>query len=58
MVTKCDICKKEIKDSRYSVRAYFNYGGYEFCANCNIPLIKFLKKHNIINKEDNKRHAG
>lgn len=52
MVTKCDLCKKEIKNEQ--VTAGFAYSRKELCQNCGIPILKFLEKHKFIKKEGNK----
>ncbi len=49
-VTKCDLCKKEIKERPVNVR----FGGYEnaeFCEECCSPILEFLKKHKFIKDE-------
>lgn len=51
-VTKCDICKKEIKEIKPTVRVNFRYESYEFCKNCNVPFVKLLEKHKLIKKEN------
>ena len=52
-ITKCDICKKNLKDE--SVRAGFSFfGAKDFCFKCGKPILDFLKKHKFISK-DNKR---
>lgn len=53
MVTKCDICKKEIEEKYRSgwTTVRFAYDHYEFCKDCNVPLVEFLKNHNIIKEE-------
>lgn len=49
-ITKCDLCKKEIKERPVNVR----FGGYEnaeFCEECCSPILEFLKKHKFIKDE-------
>lgn len=46
-VTKCDLCKKEIKEQPINVR-FRNYETAEFCEKCGLPILKFLKKHAFI----------
>ncbi len=50
LVTKCDICKKEIKKEAI----FASIGGFlsnqAFCLNCGKPVLNFLKK---INKNKN-----
>ena len=49
-VTKCDLCKKEIKERPVNVR-FCNYESAEFCEECGFPILKFLKKHKFIKDE-------
>lgn len=51
-VTKCDICKKEIKDysKRVRVEAPVAFSNLAFCLNCGAPVIKFLEKNHLIEK--------
>jgi hypothetical protein len=46
-ITKCDICKKTIKDSSEEVRAGHSYGTYHLCEKCGQPIIDFLIKHKL-----------
>lgn len=48
-VTKCDICKKEIKSYKEGVRVSPPVGflNFEICLNCGKPIIKFLQKHHL-----------
>ncbi|MEK7190346.1 MAG: hypothetical protein AAB661_01115 [Patescibacteria group bacterium] len=49
-ITKCDICGKKLKDK--PVRAGIGYfTGNDFCAKCGKPVLDFLKKHKLIDKE-------
>jgi len=50
---KCDLCKEEINERPVYVR-FCNYESAEFCENCGLPILKFLKKHNFIKEEKNK----
>lgn len=51
-VTKCDLCKKEIKKGNNSVNLRFNfYETAEFCEECGFPILKFLKKNKFIKEE-------
>ncbi len=52
-VTKCDLCKKEIKERPVNVR-FCNHESAEFCEDCAFPVLKFLKKHKFIKDEKNK----
>lgn len=49
ITTKCDLCKKEIKNNMQSVSAGFGmWSGYNFCWECGKPIISFLKKHKLV----------
>ncbi|OGN09572.1 MAG: hypothetical protein A3J46_02320 [Candidatus Yanofskybacteria bacterium RIFCSPHIGHO2_02_FULL_41_11] len=52
LVTKCDICKKEIEKEAVfaSVGSSFLSNHQAFCLNCGKPLVNFLRK---INKNKN-----
>lgn len=52
-VTKCDICKKEIKDYKEEVRVLASkvISGTAFCLKCGGPIIKFLKNHKLIQNQ-------
>jgi len=45
-VTKCDICKKQIKDytEEISVSPLGRMSGFVFCPECGKPVMKFLEK--------------
>lgn len=45
LVTKCDICKKEIKDGKHTVLAGVgnHFAANSFCLNCGKPVLDFLK---------------
>ena len=50
-IKKCDFCKKEIKDK--PVVARFGYlSSAELCIKCGEPVLKFLRKNKIINKDN------
>ncbi|MDP3730898.1 MAG: hypothetical protein Q8R34_00110 [bacterium] len=56
LVTKCDICKKEIKGET----TYASMSGYwdrrAFCSKCGKPVTDFLNKYrNIINNKNGKQ---
>ncbi|MBI2068866.1 MAG: hypothetical protein HYT67_02065 [Candidatus Yanofskybacteria bacterium] len=44
LITKCDICKKEIKEKIVfaSIGRYFAH--QSFCSKCGKPVVDFLKK--------------
>ena len=51
-VYKCDICKKEIKESGERVSVRVGYSSDQmFCATCAKPVIVFLKQHKFIKPE-------
>ena len=47
-ITKCDICKKEIKDSDKSVSARFHWASKQFCIDCGKLITNFLLKNKLI----------
>jgi len=49
-ISKCDVCKKEIKKDRIDVR-FSSFGSAEFCDKCGLPILKFLKKNKLIKEE-------
>lgn len=57
-VTKCDICKKEIKKETehvsVSCEGYLLYKHFELCGNCSKPFSKLLKSKKLI-KDENKK---
>jgi len=56
LVTKCDICKKQIKEREPSfyLRKTGLFESFEFCINCGRPLEKFLKNRKLIKSADEK----
>jgi len=51
-IHKCDFCEKVIKDK--SVDAGFGYlATVELCEKCGEPILKFLRKHKVIDKNNN-----
>lgn len=54
LVNKCDLCKKQIKGE--PVVAGFGYWRRtELCRKCGKPIIEFLEKSNVENK--NKKNS-
>lgn len=52
-VTKCDLCKREIKDK--VIHADVGYlNSAELCGECGLPILKFLKKNKFLKEEKNK----
>lgn len=51
-ITKCDICKKEIKDTKNKITAGAGnlLIGFSFCENCGQPVLRFLVKHGLAEK--------
>jgi hypothetical protein len=53
-ISKCDLCKKEIKkEPIIAGRGFFPQ--VELCERCGAPILKFLKKHKFIKLEKNKK---
>jgi len=52
-ITKCDTCKKEIKDTKAMIK--IGYGGYlatkELCFNCGKKLLSKLGQKEIIRQQ-------
>lgn len=49
-ITKCDICKKVMKN-REGVKIYPQseiFASFEICAKCGEPVMKFLKNNKLI----------
>jgi len=48
-IYKCDLCKREIKDSKEMVTAAIGHGtGYCFCAGCGKPIVGVLRKLKLL----------
>lgn len=54
-LTKCGICKKEVKDRKQVVFAGVYLSQNSFCEKCGKPVAKFLNKVNKKNGKQNKR---
>jgi len=46
-ITKCDICKKQIKGKPVTAGLGF-FLNVELCEKCGASILKFLKKHKFI----------
>lgn len=47
-ITKCDVCKKEIKKGEQHIIAGENWlSQFSFCTRCGKPIAAFLKKHKL-----------
>jgi hypothetical protein len=53
-ISKCDLCKKEIKKEPIIVWVGF-FPQVELCERCGAPILKFLKKHKFIKLEKTKK---
>jgi len=51
-IKKCDFCDKEIKDLKSYITVKFAYKWTELCENCGDPVLKFLKKNKIIDRNN------
>lgn len=51
-VKKCDLCKKKISGHPVTAGIGHLSVGVELCDDCGIPILKFLRKHKIIDKND------
>jgi len=54
IITKCDFCKKKIKDKPITAGLGF-FPKVELCEKCGAPILKFLKKHKIIESAKTKK---
>jgi len=55
LVTKCDICKKQIKGKEKAASASFGsfyMSSYVFCEKCGKPVRDFLTNNKLKNKYD------
>lgn len=51
-ITKCDICNKKIEDREEVSIGYLNpFPQYSLCLKCAKPVVTFLQKDNLIDKE-------
>ncbi len=50
---KCDLCKIEINNHPINIR-FGLYENVEFCDECGLPVLNFLKKHKFIKDKDKK----
>jgi len=55
-IKKCDFCEKELKDSKHvgAGIGLFLRPDLELCFKCGEPILKFLRKYKIIDKDNNK----
>ncbi len=55
-VKKCDLCQKEINyEQRVVAGTGFSFSpDAELCLKCGEPILKFLRKHKIIDKDNKK----
>jgi uncharacterized OB-fold protein len=49
-VTKCDLCKKQIKGEPVTAGRGF-FPKTELCEKCGAPILRFLEKHKFIKSE-------
>lgn len=49
-VTKCDFCKKNIKDRPITV-GFAHWNGLELCEKCGAPILDFLKENGVLDEE-------
>ena len=52
-IIKCDLCKKDVKNKPV-IAGIGMFDQVELCEKCGAPILKFLKKHKIIKKENKK----
>jgi len=56
-VTKCDLCKKNIKDAPIIAGVGF-FPNAELCERCGKPIKNFLERHKFIKIEKNKKYVN
>ena len=49
-ITKCDLCKKEIKSKIITAGIGF-FPKAELCEKCGLPILRFLRKHKFIEEQ-------
>ncbi|KKQ23479.1 MAG: hypothetical protein US35_C0004G0012 [Parcubacteria group bacterium GW2011_GWA2_37_10] len=54
-VSKCDLCKKEIKGQPLTVGRGFFHDVKEICDDCGKPVLEFLRKNKFIKEEKNNK---
>ena len=54
MITKCDLCKKQIKGKPVMAGKGFS-PRIELCDKCGAPILRFLEKHKFIEKKSSKK---
>lgn len=54
MITKCDLCKKEIKKDPITAGVAF-FPRFQFCDKCGAPIFSFLKKKKLIEEDKIKK---
>jgi len=50
LVTKCDLCKREIEDREEVVTAGVGWDRHSVCTRCGRPSVAFLKKSKLLPK--------
>lgn len=57
-ITKCDVCKKTIKDNSNNVHigigACSVFNSFEMCSTCGKPILKMLKSKKLIDEKNEK----
>ncbi|HLD38514.1 MAG: hypothetical protein A3G45_00985 [Candidatus Staskawiczbacteria bacterium RIFCSPLOWO2_12_FULL_37_15] len=51
-VRKCDLCEKEVKDPVVASAGFLSGAKLELCDDCGEPILKFLRKNKIIDKNN------
>jgi hypothetical protein len=54
-ITKCDFCKKEIRDERHGAISIalgaYALQGATICLKCSKPVLPFMKKHKLLSAD-------
>jgi len=48
LITKCDLCKREIKDKKEMVTAGVGWDLYSLCPRCGKPIVALLRKRKLL----------
>jgi len=56
-VIKCDLCKKKIEGEPITAGIRL-FPKAELCEKCGAPILKFLKRHKFIQKEEKIKYGN
>jgi len=55
LITKCDICKKEIKNRDQQITAGKFWHQFSFCSRCGKPITTFLRRRRLLTESKSDR---